>query len=201
MGFTKTSSKKANAKRRRRFGREGHSDATRLREAKKRKTEAEVERVKVRATVNRLLARWRANPISGGTNNALSYAGVKTVTGKLAKQLPFRQGSSGFLDLGSGCGIPCIYVALRYGVSCIGVEKDPALVELAREYAQEAGVADLCEFACQDVTQLGSQWFSQSGVTHVMSFDARFGPVALKRLYRVLSRVKSPLVGCIPVET
>lgn len=201
MVFTKTSSAAANTKRKQRYTRERGTVRASLRERKKRRLRGEVEKNAVRSKVNRLLGQWRANPLSGGTNNALSYAGVKTVVGKLAKQVPFRRGSSVFVDLGSGCGIPCIFTALRYGVCCIGLEKDPNLVELAREYAADAGVEDLCRFECLDVAQLRTQWFSDHGATHVMAFDVCFGAGVLHALYRRLGAVRSALVGCNPTRT
>ena len=149
MVFTKTSSAGANAKKKKRFAPEGVSRARVYRQAKKRKAEDADQK----QAVNQILSRWRKNVLSGGCNNALSYSSVESLVNKLVKQGGTISAGKGcaFLDIGSGCGLPCIYVALRYDVPCIGVERDAALVELAKDYATKAGVGHLCTFICQDV--------------------------------------------------
>jgi ubiquinone/menaquinone biosynthesis C-methylase UbiE len=49
-------------------------------------------------------------------------------------------------DLGSGDGRVVIVAAQKYGARGVGVEIDPALVEMAREIAREGAVADRVEF-------------------------------------------------------
>lgn len=53
------------------------------------------------------------------------------------------------IDLGSGDG-RIVIAAARRGVRAHGVELDPALVELSRERARQAGVADLADFSQGD---------------------------------------------------
>ena len=120
---------------------------------------------------------------------------------KLTRKHRFHRNRSVFLDLGSGVGIPSIYVALRFGVRTIGVERCPDLVDLANQFAASAGVAHLCRFVCADVCRLGPQWFCDERISHIFAFDARFGDETLQKMYRVLGRVKSPMVGCNPVST
>jgi SAM-dependent methyltransferase len=55
------------------------------------------------------------------------------------------------IDLGSGDGRIVIEAAKRFGTRGLGVDIDPALVALARERAQEAGVAALTRFEVQDL--------------------------------------------------
>ncbi len=141
----------------------------------------------------------------GGTNNSLSAAGVSRLAKKLAAKRAFSASTSVFLDIpiGSGAGIPCIYVALRYGVRCIGVEKTPELVEIAKRFAKSVGLSeDQCRFLCRDATELPSHFYIEHGVTHVLIFDACFGEDALARLYRRLARTRDNiLVGCSTVKT
>ena len=161
-----------------------------------RERESRVSRV-----INSLLKKWRGDLLSGGTNNSISYAGGKAVVVKLTRKHPFARRRSVFVDLGSGAGIPCIYVALRFGVRCIGVEKCQSLVDLAEKFAVKAGVAHLCRFVCADVCSLDSQWYADEGITHVFAFDARFGEAVLTKMYAILERVETPLVGCSPISS
>ena len=133
MVFTKTSSARANAKKKKRFAPEGVSQARVYRQAKKRKAEDAEQKQAVKQTTNQILSRWRENVLSGGSNNALSYSAMETLVTKFVKQGGTLSASKGctFLDIGSGCGLPCIYVALRYDVPCIGAERHASLVELA----------------------------------------------------------------------
>ena len=131
----------------------------------------------------------------------MSYAGVKALVAKLTRRHPFRRNHSVFLDLGSGVGIPSIYVALRFGVRCIGVERCPQLVDLANHYAALAGVVHLCQFVCADVCSLDPPWYAEERISHVFAFDARFGTETLTKMYCVLGQVACPLVGCNPVST
>lgn len=54
-------------------------------------------------------------------------------------------------DLGSGDGRIPIMAAQRYGIRAIGIEIDPKLVDLARERAQLAQVAQLVSFRNDDM--------------------------------------------------
>lgn len=55
------------------------------------------------------------------------------------------------LDLGSGDGRIVITAATRFGARGMGVEIDPALVQLSNENARKAGVADRVRFVEQDL--------------------------------------------------
>lgn len=55
------------------------------------------------------------------------------------------------IDLGSGDGRIVITAARRFGTRGLGVELDPALVELSNTRAAQAGVADRARFAQQDL--------------------------------------------------
>lgn len=57
------------------------------------------------------------------------------------------------IDLGSGDGRIVILAAKRFGATGLGVELDPALVELSQRNARDAGVADRVEFRVQDLFQ------------------------------------------------
>lgn len=196
MGFTRTSSRAANSRRKRRFPRETRQSDAALQRAQAERVVREREaREREQKIVNGLLHGWRSDLASGGTNNAISYAGMTTLTTRLHKMKRFTRAESVFADLGCGVGIPCIQVALRAGARAIGVEKDLALVDKARRNAQVAGVDDLCTFVCMDLNDLTPAWFAEHGVTHVMAFDAVFGEPTLGALYECIGRVKTPLVG------
>jgi SAM-dependent methyltransferase len=55
------------------------------------------------------------------------------------------------IDLGSGDGRIVIAAAKRFGARGLGVDNDPGLVQLSRENARKAGVADRAEFREQDL--------------------------------------------------
>jgi SAM-dependent methyltransferase len=65
------------------------------------------------------------------------------------------------VDLGSGDGRIVIEAAKRYGVRGLGVDLDPRLVELSRQNAKKAGVADLARFEVRDFFELD---FSQADI-------------------------------------
>jgi SAM-dependent methyltransferase len=201
MPFTVSSSREAHCKRKRRYPKEGYSLTHAARELDEKREATRTNEAKVSSVVNGLLTKWRANLLSGGSNNSMSYAGVKALVAKLTRNHPFHRNRSVFLDLGSGVGIPSIYVALRFGVRTIGVERCPDLVDLANQFAASAGVGHLCQFVCGDVCRLGPRWFCDERISHIFAFDARFGEATLQKMYRVLGRVKSPMVGCNPVST
>ena len=54
-------------------------------------------------------------------------------------------------DLGSGDGRLVIEAAARYGARGVGVEREARLVELARENAKKAGVAERVTFTQDDL--------------------------------------------------
>jgi len=54
-------------------------------------------------------------------------------------------------DLGSGDGRIAITAAAKYGAQAVGIEIDPAMIELAKANASAAGVADRVRFVNQDM--------------------------------------------------
>jgi hypothetical protein len=50
-------------------------------------------------------------------------------------------------------GLPAIYAALKYGIPTYGIEYDPKLVELAKDFARKAGVQDLVSFEVKDIVR------------------------------------------------
>ena len=63
------------------------------------------------------------------------------------------------LDVGCGWGSFAIHAATHYGVHVLGVTLSPPQVELGRERAQAAGVADLVELRVADYRQLSGEGF------------------------------------------
>ncbi len=57
-------------------------------------------------------------------------------------------------DLGSGDGRIVIRAAKRFGVRCVGVERDPRLIHLSRSTAKKEGVEHLVEFHEEDVLEV-----------------------------------------------
>jgi SAM-dependent methyltransferase len=55
------------------------------------------------------------------------------------------------VDLGSGDGKIAIMAARRFGARAVGVEYDPAMLEVSREAARREGVADRVRFAQGDL--------------------------------------------------
>jgi SAM-dependent methyltransferase len=55
------------------------------------------------------------------------------------------------LDLGSGDGRIVITAARRFGISALGIEIDPTLVELSRKNASREGVAEQARFIVADL--------------------------------------------------
>ncbi len=56
-------------------------------------------------------------------------------------------------DLGSGDGRIVIAAAKRYGARGVGIELDPALIEISRAAAKKEGVDKLVEFRMEDATK------------------------------------------------
>ena len=192
----RTSNRLANSCRKRRFPKEGRKhEVVVYRERTERLEKERERRERTRHQINGLLRSWRKDLASGGTNNAISCAGVETVVQRLSKLGRFSRGSSVFVDLGCSVGIPSIYVALLTGARTIGIEKDAELVARARKNAEACGVSERCTFVCMDLNELTPEWFSEQSVTHVMAFDAVFGEKVLTHLYECLAAVQGPLVG------
>jgi SAM-dependent methyltransferase len=144
---------------------------------------------------DRIIRRWRDNLTSGGENNSISYAGIRKVGDQLHEMRNFTSNSV-FADIGSGAGIPQIYIALKYGCHTYGIERDLKLVNIADGYAREAGVSHLCTFEHKDIEDLKTDttWFSDRRVTHLFTFDGVFDAV-WKVLYKTIIATPSTIVG------
>ncbi|MGH2877468.1 MAG: class I SAM-dependent methyltransferase [Solirubrobacteraceae bacterium] len=66
-----------------------------------------------------------------------------------------------FLDIGCGWGSLAIHAAARYGVTAVGVTLSELQARLARERAEEAGVADRVEIRVQDYRELADGPFDK----------------------------------------
>lgn len=147
-----------------------------------------------------LLGQWIRSLESGGANNSTTLAGLKLITDRLSKEKPFTSRSV-FVDFGSGAGIPCIYVAKRFGCKAVGLEKDSNLVELARGYAEEAGVSDLCEFIHCSFDTLDQDWVLRHRATHIFVFDGVFRAESWNVLFHeILLRAPPTSVGASVVR-
>lgn len=147
MGFTKQTSRLANARRKKRFPKECRKrDEVVYKERAQRHTEEQQHRSMIRQRINGLLR----DLASGGSNNAISCAGIEIVVLRLNKMRCLTP-SSVFVDLGCSIGIPSIYVAMLTGARAIGIEKDARVVDKARRNAEACGVAELCAFVCMDL--------------------------------------------------
>src|ERR1017187_910129 len=104
-----------------------------------------------------LISAWRANNLSQGSNNAMGFAGLKKVIDRMHAEAPFTEDSV-FVDFGSGCGVPCIYVSLRFGCQCFGVEFDRDLVELSFKYLDKYNPGGRCYFLAQDFMKLSKDF-------------------------------------------
>jgi cyclopropane-fatty-acyl-phospholipid synthase len=76
----------------------------------------------------------------------------------VCKKLSFSEGER-VLDVGCGWGSFAIHAAQNHGVSVLGVTLSERQVELGRERAREAGVADLVELRVADYRELSGERF------------------------------------------
>lgn len=86
------------------------------------------------------------------------------------------------VDLGSGDGRIVITAAKKFGARGLGLELDPKLVQLSRDAARAAGVAERTEFRVQDVLVAD---FSRASVVTVYLLPglmAQLSPLFLEKL-------------------
>ena len=76
----------------------------------------------------------------------------------VCRKLALQQGER-VLDVGCGWGSFAIHAASNYGVQVLGVTLSERQVELGRQRAQEAGVADRVELRVADYRELAGQQF------------------------------------------
>lgn len=158
--FNTESGRKANKKRKRRYGR-----VTRDQVWKK----PNLEDAKLAA--QRSNAAFRASLISGGSNNACGCADMMRIINRMDEERKFTRDSV-FVDFGSGSGAVVCYLAERFKCKCYGVERSKELVEFAHE--QSIGNNRRCVWIQEDFTALSPTWLAEIGATHVFAFDAVF---------------------------
>lgn len=119
---------------------------------------------------------------SSGSTSAIRFSSLmKVLNGmQLTKE-------STLLDIGCGCGIPCIVAAKVFGCKCYGFDIDPTLVKQAQENAKELGVFDLCSFVTKDASTLTINWINNRVITHVYWFDAVFPSIIWNWVCDILS--------------
>lgn len=144
--------------------------------------------------INWLLRKWRKDLKSGGSNNSTTYSGLKKVFDSMHLVRPFTA-QSVFVDMGSGAGIPCIYIAMRFGCKVYGIEYDSDLVNIAKKYARESGVENLCFFEAKDFSTMRPVWFENRQVTHTFAFDGVYSPEVWDSLFYLYNDVPQRLVG------
>jgi len=66
------------------------------------------------------------------------------------------------LDVGAGVGKACIIGALTTNLAWVGIEKNPAMVRVARKAAERIGVAERTRFLCGDAMLL--DWSTFGGI-------------------------------------
>ena len=86
------------------------------------------------------------------------------------------------VDLCSGDGLIVIAAAEKFGARGLGLELDPKLVDLSRERARAAGVADRVEFRVQDVLRADFTLATVVTVYLLPSLMARLAPIFLDDL-------------------
>lgn len=149
-------------------------------ETKKKEKKPKKEQDPIIKTMNAIQKDWTKldNTLSGGSTNSIGVASLI----KLMELTNIDSKSSIFVDFGSGAGIPCIYVALKYGIKCYGLELLDGAVKKATENAKYAGVSELCTFLQMDLDDLNEDWGKDMNITHFYSFDTVFNYKALASL-------------------
>src|SRR5262245_50044922 len=75
-----------------------------------------------------------------------------------------------FLDIGCGPGHYAVQLAQMGARRVLGVDFAPGMIEIARQHAIEAGVADRCEFLVKDFSAHGGERFDCAIVMGVMDY-------------------------------
>lgn len=130
---------------------------------------------------------WQKNLHNIGSSSALSASGIKSIVDEM-KGLDEK---SVFLDLGSGSGFVCIYIAMVHKCMCYGVEIESDIVGDAQGYAESAGVTDLCRFECADIRCLSKDWLKDKKITHVYAFDKVFMQNTFDAMVAMVARCTS----------
>jgi hypothetical protein len=148
----------------------------------------------IQKQIQKLIGQWMKDLTSGGSNNSISYGGLKRVTDAMNAVTPITK-KSVFVDMGSGAGIPCIYVALKYDCHTIGVEYDAKLVAIAKKYAKQSGVEHLCTFISKDFNELSRNYLADKKVSHLFTYDGVFSPNVWNPLFDRIGSTPQKLVG------
>jgi predicted RNA methylase len=85
-------------------------------------------------------------------------------------------------DLGCGDGRVPIAAAVKYGARGVGLDIDPALIELARKNARDAGVAGRVEFHVQDVLTADSSPATVVTLFLLSSSNEKLRPILERQL-------------------
>lgn len=148
----------------------------------------------IQKQIQKLIHQWMKDLTSGGSNNSISYGGLKRVIDAMNNVTPITK-KSVFIDMGSGAGIPCIYVALKYGCHTIGIEYDAKLVAIARKYAKQNGVEHLCTFVAKDFNDLPKNYLEDKKVSHLFTYDGVFNSNVWNPLFDRIESTHQKLVG------
>jgi SAM-dependent methyltransferase len=95
-------------------------------------------------------------------------------------------------DLGSGDGRIVITAAKKYGAKGVGIEIDPALVQRARQNAEDAGVADRVRFVSENLFDADLSDATVVTLYLLQSLNERLRPKLVRELKpgaRVVSHV------------
>lgn len=93
------------------------------------------------------------------------------------------------LDIGCGTGGPAMVLAGEFGARVTAVDIEPQLLERARRFAANAGLADRIDFRCVDPGPLA---FAAESFDAVFSKDALIHIPDKRALYREILRVLKP---------
>lgn len=104
-------------------------------------------------------------------------------------------GGKSILDVGCGSGRYAVEFACRRAARVVGLDYAAGMLQLAREYARSAGVADRCEFVEGDFTSL-SLHEQFDVVIAIGVFDYQDHPVEFLR--RMVERSKGRVIATFP---
>lgn len=189
--FTSEEGKKANRKRKRRYGpvTRDSSKSIKVKEVVDRREEAR----DVARLVNSRFLNERLFGIE--EYSATSVSGIDALIEALHQTRAFSRDSV-FVDFGSGSGAALLYVATRFECRCIGVERVKELAEFAQQQSALFAGSSLVHSQVYDFALLASDWLASEGATHLLCADAALQQTGLRQLYgRLLARCPSHIVG------
>jgi predicted O-methyltransferase YrrM len=101
---------------------------------------------------------WQTAPgheILAAAGKTILRPGGQAATTQLWQWADFQPGET-VLELASGLGKSAIALAQRYGVTVVGIEKNPERVAIAQAHVQAAGLADQVEIRQGDIFHLAA---------------------------------------------